>query len=232
MNISSSRRSFLTFSASGIAFFTTPGLFAEMLSQTPRQVEGPWYPNKLPLDTDNDLLMINDSITPGVGEIVHLSGRVLGTSGSPVRNAIVEIWQTDNNGIYIHTESPGQDNRDRNFQGYGRFLTNSNGEFYFRTIKPVHYGPRTAHIHLAVNQNGKRMLTTQIYTKGHPKNSKDRILNSVQDTKLRDLLIADYKPLENSKTNESTANIDIVIGLTPEDKEEPQKAPRRRKTNR
>ena len=58
--------------AVGAAAFTTPGLFAELI-QTPPQTEGPFYPNKLPLDTDNDLLVINDSITPAVGEITHLT---------------------------------------------------------------------------------------------------------------------------------------------------------------
>src|SRR5262249_36487655 len=77
----------------GAAFFTTPGVFAEELVRTPRQTEGPFYPDHLPLDTDNDLLIINDSITPAVGEITHLSGRILGANGSPIRNAVVEIWQ-------------------------------------------------------------------------------------------------------------------------------------------
>jgi protocatechuate 3,4-dioxygenase, beta subunit len=60
-------------------------------------MEGPFYPDRLPLDTDNDLIIINNSLTPAVGEITHLSGRVLGANGSPVRNAVVEIWQVDNN---------------------------------------------------------------------------------------------------------------------------------------
>ncbi|HYV27675.1 MAG TPA: intradiol ring-cleavage dioxygenase, partial [Candidatus Eisenbacteria bacterium] len=57
--------------------FSVPGAFAEELMRTPRQTEGPFYPDKLPLDTDNDLILVNDSITPAVGEITHLSGRIL-----------------------------------------------------------------------------------------------------------------------------------------------------------
>ena len=87
----------------GAAALTTPGVFAEII-ETPPQTEGPFYPNKMPLDTDNDLLVINDSITPGVGEITHLTGRVLDVNGNPVRNAFVEVWQVDNNAVYIHTE--------------------------------------------------------------------------------------------------------------------------------
>ena len=74
-----------------VAAMATPGLFADELTKTARQTEGPFYPNKLPLDTDNDLLRINDSLTPAVGKITHLTGRVLSTSGAPIRNAIVEI---------------------------------------------------------------------------------------------------------------------------------------------
>lgn len=69
------RRCFLRHVALGAAFFTVPGLFAEELTQTPRQTDGPFYPDHLPLDTDNDLLVINDGITPAVGDVTYVSGR-------------------------------------------------------------------------------------------------------------------------------------------------------------
>ena len=97
------RRHFISSTAASAAFFTTPGLFAEQLMPTASMGEGPFYPDKLPLDTDNDLLLINDSITPAVGEITHLTGKVLTSNGSPLRNAFVEIWQTDANGSYLHS---------------------------------------------------------------------------------------------------------------------------------
>ncbi len=221
------RRHFLQHSAFTAAAFTTPGLFAEELTRTARQVEGPFYPNKLPLDTDNDLLVINDAITPAVGKVTHLTGRVLSQSGEPVRNAIVEIWQVDNNGVYIHTEDPDHEKLDSNFQGFGRFLTSSKGEYYFRTIKPKHYRRRTSHIHLAVKRGSDRMLTTQIYSHDDPKNKTDRILNSVTDKRARDLLIAEFKPIPGSKTGELAVNFDVVIGTTPEDPEPERRNPRR-----
>ena len=214
-----SRREMIQRASFTAAALTTPGLFAEELTRTAHQTEGPFYPNKLPLDTDNDLLIVNDSITPAVGAVAHLTGRVLSRSGSPIRNAVVEIWQVDNNGVYIHTEARDRDKLDGNFQGFGRFLTNSNGEYYFRTIKPVQYDPRTSHIHLAINQGTKRMLTTQIYTKGDPRNEKDRILNSIKEAKAREMLIAPYKPLAGSKTDELSVNFDVIIGVTPEDRD-------------
>src|SRR3954468_14935132 len=106
----SGRRGFLSTLTLGAAAFTTRGLFAQELSRvkTPPQTEGPFYPNKLPLDTDNDLLIVNDSITPAVGTVTHLSGRVLDAKGEPVRNALVEIWQVDGKGVYLHTADSGR----------------------------------------------------------------------------------------------------------------------------
>src|SRR5271157_6024980 len=101
----------------GAAAFLTPGVFAEELARTPRLTEGPFYPDRLPLDTDNDLVIVNNSITPAVGEITHLTGKVLDTSGSPVKDAVVEIWQVDNKGVYIHSADSGRRQRDTNFQG-------------------------------------------------------------------------------------------------------------------
>ena len=109
-------------------FSSVPGAFAGELVRTPRQTEGPFYPEQLPLDTDNDLLVINDSITPAIGEITYLSGRILDARGEPIRNAVVEIWQTDKNGVYLHSGSANSKKRDGNFQGFGRFLTGSSGE--------------------------------------------------------------------------------------------------------
>ncbi len=65
----------------GLAFcaglYLMPGAFADELTKTPRLTEGPFYPDKLPLDTDNDLLVLNDATTPAVGEVTYLSGRLL-----------------------------------------------------------------------------------------------------------------------------------------------------------
>ena len=119
------RRIFLSTLTLGAAAWMTRGVFADELDRikTPAQTEGPFYPDHLPLDTDNDLIIVNDSITPAVGEITHLSGRILDANGNPVRNALVEIWQVDGKAVYIHSRDSGHKNRDTNFQGFGRFLT-------------------------------------------------------------------------------------------------------------
>jgi len=209
------RRYFLQGMALGAAAFTTPGLFADELLRTPHQTAGPFYPDKLPLDTDNDLLILNDKITPAVGEITHLGGRILDAQGNPIRNARVEIWQVDNNGAYLHSRSGNRKNRDRNFQGFGRFLTSRKGEYYFRTIKPVRYPGRAPHIHFAVYVKGQKKFTTQCYIKGAAWNKKDGPLNSVRDKKARRSLIVDFEPVKKSKIGELTAHFDIVLGYTP-----------------
>src|SRR5712671_5410386 len=97
------RRRFLKALGLSATLFTVPGAFAEQLLRTPAQTEGPFYPDKLPLDTDNDLIIVNNGITPAVGEITHLNGRILDGRGDPIRNALVEIWQVDNHGVYLHS---------------------------------------------------------------------------------------------------------------------------------
>src|SRR5713226_8230253 len=196
-----SRRGFLGAIALGAAAFSTRGLFAEELVRvkTPAQTEGPFYPNKLPLDTDNDLLIVNDAITPAVGEVTHLSGKILDAKGDPIRNALVEIWQCDSQGVYIHTRCPNQDKRDRNFQGFGRFLTASSGEYYFQ-----------------IKQGGKELLTTQCYIKGESRNDRDGVYRGIRDAKARDSVNVDFAPLKTSRAGELQARFDVVLGLTPE----------------
>ena len=201
---------------SSLPFFITPGLMAEALTLTPKQTEGPFYPDKMPLDTDNDLLIINDSLTPAVGTVAYLNGKVTDFKGNPIRNALVEIWQVDNNGVYLHSRGGKRDKLDSNFQGYGKFLTDSKGNYSFRTLKPSPYSGRTPHIHMAVSAKGQRRLTTQCYIKGEPRNKSDFILKRVKGEKERNSLIVPFKPLPNSKVGEVAARFDIVLGWTPE----------------
>src|SRR6266702_491882 len=93
IGLTASRRRFLRRAGLAAATCYVRGAFAEELSRRTASVEeGPFYPPKLPLDTDNDLIIVNDSITPAVGEVTHLSGRLLDAKRDPIRNAAVEIW--------------------------------------------------------------------------------------------------------------------------------------------
>jgi len=220
----SKRRQFLQGITLGAATFTTPGLFAEALRLTALTGDGPFYPDKMPLDTDNDLLIINDQITPAIGEVTHLTGRLLAESGAPVRNAFIEIWQADVNGSYIHTGGRNDGKIDGNFQGYGRFLTDSEGRYYFRTIKPVPYTLvgqfRAPHIHVAVSKSGRRLMATQALVKGHEANAGDLVTQRIRDPAALETLLVDYRPLPGSSLGELTANFDIVLGRTAQELED------------
>ena len=226
-----SRRRLLAASAAlSPALFSKPGAFAQELEKTlaltPRQTEGPFYPDALPLDTDNDLLVLNDALTPAVGTVTHLSGRVLSAAGEPVRGATVEIWQADANGNYIHSRGGSGDAgkpRDAGFQGFGRFLTDAAGRYYFRTIRPVPYGGRAPHVHVAVNRKNERLLTTQCYVKGDPGNARDGVIRRTvrqdgQDALNR--LMVEFSPIKNSAAGELAATFDLVLGVTPADEGE------------
>lgn len=213
------RRAFLGSLAIGTTAFTVRGAFADALTRTPTTNEGPFYPTKLPLDTDNDLLIINEKITPAVGEVTHLSGRLLDAKGNPLRNAMIEIWQCDRDGTYLKQSTRDGDRFDTNFQGYGRFLTSSTGEYYFRTIKPVPYrGRPAAHIHARVWKGEKKLLTTECFIKGFASNERDGQFKKIRarDPKGHETLCLDFTPIEGSKVGELAARWDIVLGYTPE----------------
>ena len=210
------RRHFLsTLAVAGGGLLYTPGVLAEQLALTPRQTEGPFYPTALPRDTDNDLIVVNNGLTPAVGLITHLTGRLLDTRGEPVRNAVVEIWQCDAKGVYLHPGSDGGARRDGNFQGFGRFLTGTTGEYYFRTIKPVAYPGRTPHIHVKVRRAGAELLTTQCYIQGEPQNDRDGVLRGIRDAKARESVIVPFTAVPTSTAGELQARFDVVLGLTP-----------------
>ena len=202
----------LTLTAAGL---WAPGAFAELLTMTPAMTEGPFFPDKLPLDQDNDLIRMTDHTTPAVGTITNLSGRVLDKNGNPVKDALVELWQADDHGTYIHTKGAAQGERDPGFQGYGKFETAKDGGWKFRTIKPGLYTGRTRHYHFGVTLKGQPRFATQLFFKDEPANAKDGILRSLQDEKTAAAVVREFKPVAG--TTELAATWDIVLGLTPGD---------------
>ena len=218
MNNASSRRRFLrqagSISLAGLVL-SNAELFADTLTTTPEQTEGPYYPTTLPLDTDNDLVVVNSNLTAAVGQITYISGRILTPSGEPVRNAYVEIWHADNSGAYIHPQSMGYATRDLNFQGFGRFMTGSSGEYLFRTIRAGLYTGRTRHIHFKVKVAGLPTLTSQLYFLGESQNSGDGILNGIQNVQARNSVIVPFVPIEGSPIGALAAKFDVVLGVTP-----------------
>jgi protocatechuate 3,4-dioxygenase beta subunit len=205
-----SRRRLLQAAASGLVLLL-PAAEASLAAPTPAQPRGPFYPDRLPLDKDNDLVRVEGRDGLASGEITDLRGRVLDLNDRPVEGALVEIWQCDANGRYIHRRDDRRVPRDPNFQGYGRVETATDGRYRFRTIKPVPYPGRAPHIHVAVRVPGSRWLVTQMYVKGAPENRWDWLLNGVADDAARERLIVDFKPAEEQSTAELRAQFDIVL---------------------
>lgn len=200
----------------------TSRVYAEALALTPRQTEGPYYPDHLPLDQDNDLTQIVGGKAPAGGVVTEFGGRLLNVDGQPLTGAVIELWQADNQGCYIHSRgAPQGKERDPQFQGFGKITTNDKGEYRFRTIKPGLYTGRTRHYHIAVMQNGKRMLTTQLYLAGEAQNERDGVLKNIRDEAQRLSVIREFKPAQDGLV----ATWDIVIGLTPEDPEKRRGGP-------
>ncbi|MGH6638179.1 MAG: intradiol ring-cleavage dioxygenase [Polaromonas sp.] len=158
---------------------------------TPRQTEGPFYPVTLPQDADFDLLR-NGALNYTHGQASWLEGSVTDLDGKPVRGAQVEIWQCDHAGHYDH---PGDGGRiDKAFQGFGRVTVNAQGEYRFRTIRPVAYGNRTPHIHMKVKLGGRELLTTQLYVAGEPLNQRDFLWRNLPGDDARAALTVPFTP--------------------------------------
>jgi len=109
------------------------------------------------------------------------------------------------------------DKRDTNFQGYGRFLTDTEGRYFFRTVKPVPYPGRAPHIHFAISRDGKRVLTTQLLVAGETLNEKDGLLRRLGDDKVKQTVLTEFKPMPDSKIGELVANWNVVLGVTASD---------------
>lgn len=200
--------------AAGGALLASPALVLAERLLTPAQTLGPFYPDQLPLDRDNDLVQVEGQAEPARGIRVQLHGLILDGRGQPLAGALVEIWQVDANGIYLHSRGGDRQRRDPGFQGYGRFTTGGDGRYRFRTIRPVAYPGRTPHIHLAVTLPGLPRFATQCYIRGEPRNARDGLLNAIRDPQLRELLIVPFVPV-TGRVDEQVARFDVVLGVTP-----------------
>ncbi|OMC39548.1 protocatechuate 3,4-dioxygenase subunit beta [Mycolicibacterium fortuitum] len=149
-----------------------------------------------PLDAD---LTISGRGDP-IGERIVISGRVIDGAGRPVAGQLVEIWQANAAGRYIHQRDQHPAPLDPNFVGAGRCLTGPDGSYSFRTIKPGPYpwrnhlnAWRPAHVHFSVfGSLFAERLVTQMYFPADPLFDLDPIYQSIVDPKARQRLIATY----------------------------------------
>lgn len=185
---------------------------AATLAATPQQTEGPFYPTSFPADMDSDLVQVRGHAARAMGTVLHLEGRVLDASGRPLPGALVEIWQSDAQGIYDHPRQPGRDKRDAAFQGYGRMMANSEGRYRFRTLKPVAYPGRTPHIHFKVATGTGSLLTSQFYIAGEPQNERDGVFRrAAQSSQQRERMEMRLLPAPGVEAGALATSMDIVI---------------------
>ena len=200
------RRQFVL--ASSAAVLAAP-INAAQRALTPSQMLGPFYPVTPPLHKDNDLTQVEGRSARAAGQIADLSGRVLDIDGRPLAGLRVEIWQCDANGRYRHPRDRGGLEEDPNFQGFGHTVTDAEGRYRFRTIRPVPYPGRTPHIHAAVFQEADRPFVTQIYVAGEPLNERDGLFMRVPEA-LRPLLLADFVAVDDPVAK-FAAEFDFVL---------------------
>ncbi|NKB63239.1 MAG: protocatechuate 3,4-dioxygenase [Gammaproteobacteria bacterium] len=181
---------------------------ASAATTTPGAAEGPFYPtvSMRMNDVDNDLVKVAGMVTEAGGEIIRLNGKVTSKEGDPLAGYRVEIWQCDVNGRYLHTSDNRNVTYDKGFQGFGHDITDSDGSYRFRTIKPTTYPSRTPHIHVKVYDGNRERLTTQFYLHGHALNSSDFLYRRMSTEQALSVSMVFDK---NNDVPETTVNMTI-----------------------
>lgn len=146
---------------------------------TPAQELGPFYPTVRPLDQDFDLTRLDESGGTASGEVIDIFGTVFNQDGRPVAGAKLDLWQANAVGRYMHGGDMREDlPLDPHFQGSAVLVTDSEGRYRFRTIRPGIYAfggaPRPRHIHFDVSSRHARR-TTQMYFPGEKENALEKI---------------------------------------------------------
>ncbi|HET7102918.1 MAG TPA: protocatechuate 3,4-dioxygenase subunit beta [Terracidiphilus sp.] len=167
-----------------------------VLPHTLSERTGPVFGHGLICENDGDLT--TQHAGEALGERIFVHGRVLDDAGRPVRGALVEVWQANAAGRYRHKVDGHDAPLDPNFSGAGRAITDDQGAYRFKTIKPGaypwgnhHNAWRPAHIHFSLFGSGiLSRLVTQMYFPGDPLQSLDPIFNSIPDEAARQRLVS------------------------------------------
>jgi protocatechuate 3,4-dioxygenase beta subunit len=188
------------------------------LEPTPSQTSGPFYPLTRPLEADADLTLLEGHAERAAGQVIHLTGRVLNARGEPIAGAKIELWQANAKGRYAHPDDRNPAPLDPNFQGFGAQLTDADGQYRFKTIKPAAYpinamNPervRPPHIHFDVAARDSR-LVTQMYFPGEPANATDLILGRMDAAEQRALIAQVSRPPADLEPDSLLVRWDIVL---------------------
>ena len=173
---------------------------------TPSAAEGPFYPTPAmrKTDADNDLVKVIGLVNEAGGEVITLKGSVTNKDGAPQAGMRVEIWQCDMNGKYLHSGDNRKVTYDQGFQGFGYDITDPNGNYKFRTIKPGKYPGRTPHIYVKVLHGSREILTTQFYESDHSENARDSLFRRMSNAQAA-MVTMKYRPRQRGE--EATVNI-------------------------
>jgi len=170
------------------------------LPQAYSDLSQPVYGHLPMTEADRDLTRHGASGEP-LGERITVSGQVLDEAGHPLPHTLVEIWQANAAGRYIHVRDQHPAPLDPNFIGAGRCETDAEGRYSFTTVKPGAYpwrnhpnAWRPAHIHFSIfGSNFLTRLVTQMYFPGDPLMPHDPILQGIRDARARERLVAAFE---------------------------------------
>jgi protocatechuate 3,4-dioxygenase beta subunit len=188
-----------------------------VVPQTLSELSGPVFGDSKFGEFDGDLTRQHEG--EPLGERIIVSGRVLDEDDRPVRGALVEVWQANSAGRYLHKTDQHEAPLDPNFSGAGRFLTDDSGFYRFVSIKPGAYpwqnhanAWRPAHIHFSLFGAGLlTRLVTQMYFPGDPLLDLDPIYNCISDEKAKQRMISRFD-LDSTVPNTALGyHYDIVL---------------------
>jgi len=189
-----------------------------ILPHTLSELSGPVFGAEDVGELDNDLT--RQHAGEPLGERIVVTGRVLESDGRPVRNALIEIWQTNAAGRYAHDGDRHPAPLDPNFTGAGRCLSDDEGRYRFVTVKPGAYpwrnhpnAWRPAHIHFSLfGRAFVDRLVTQMYFPGDPLFQFDPIFQSVRDPQARERMVARFD-LDRTEPEWALGyEFDVVLG--------------------
>jgi protocatechuate 3,4-dioxygenase beta subunit len=218
MNFTHSFRSSRALAALAVCLTASTG--ATAATPTAEVTEGPYYPfnpnNKLPpiapANRDNDMTRIEGASKPAQGMPFLLSGVVRNVAGKPLEGIKVELWQTDDEGVYYHSGDSKVARRDPNFQFYGESVSGKDGAYSFRTIKPGLYSGRVRHFHFKVKRGETTLLTSQFtFDDERADFSKDGVQRRLSGDALESTVIAPRQGTDSSGNPALIAEKDIII---------------------
>jgi protocatechuate 3,4-dioxygenase, beta subunit len=166
-----------------------------------------------------DIAHLNPEGPRAIGQYIEVTGRIVDEDGAPLAGSMVEIWQANSAGKYVHELDRHEAPIDPSFTGNGRFITDSEGRYQFRSIKPGGYPVteskwwwRPPHIHFSIfGPSWMNRFITQIFFPGEPLNETDLLLNAVQDPEARHRLIFEPTPTVVGAVNFLTFRRDFVL---------------------